>query len=110
MFTTAMNFALGEEIEALREMTYRFSQDKIAPIAEETDRSNDFPAHLWKEFGDLGLLGITADPEYGGSGMGNLGQVQADGPPCDGQPVSMSVTLPPLSVVILTAVSQVSGG
>jgi isovaleryl-CoA dehydrogenase len=77
MFTTAMNFALGEEIEALREMTYRFSQDKIAPIAEETDRSNDFPAHLWKEFGDLGLLGITADPEYGGSGMGYLAHVVA---------------------------------
>lgn len=77
MFTTAMNFALGEEIEALREMTYRFSQDKIASIAEETDRSNDFPAHLWKEFGDLGLLGITADPEYGGSGMGYLAHVVA---------------------------------
>lgn len=77
MFTTAMNFALGEEIEALREMTYRFSQDKIAPIAEETDRSNDFPAHLWKAFGDLGLLGITADPEYGGSGMGYLAHVVA---------------------------------
>ncbi len=72
MFTTGMNFALGEEIEALRETVRRFAQDRIAPRAAEIDRSNAFPDELWAEFGKLGLLGITVSPDYGGSGMGYL--------------------------------------
>ena len=72
-----MNFALGEEIEALREMVHRFAQDEIAPIAAEVDRNNNFPAPLWKKLGDLGLLGITAEPEFGGSGMGYLAHTVA---------------------------------
>ena len=52
MFHAVMNFALGEEIEALREMTHRFAQDRIAPRAAEIDSSNEFPADLWKELGD----------------------------------------------------------
>lgn len=72
-----MNFALGEEIDALREMVHRFAQDEIAPVAEQTDRDNSFPMPIWKRLGDLGLLGITADPELGGSGMGYLAHVVA---------------------------------
>jgi isovaleryl-CoA dehydrogenase len=72
-----MQFGLGEEIEALRDMVRRFAQDRIAPIAAEIDASNEFPAGLWKELGELGLLGITADPEHGGSGMGYLAHVVA---------------------------------
>jgi isovaleryl-CoA dehydrogenase len=72
MFKASMNFALGEEIEALREMVHRFAQDEIAPMAAEIDRSNSFPMPLWKKLGQLGLLGITAEPEFGGSGMGYL--------------------------------------
>ena len=77
MYTHTLNFALGEDIEALRDMVRRFAQDKIAPLAADIDRSNEFPAHLWKELGALGLLGITADPDHGGSGMGYLAQVIA---------------------------------
>ncbi|PHP68315.1 acyl-CoA dehydrogenase [Zhengella mangrovi] len=69
MYHHSMKFGLGEEIDALREMVHRFAQEKIAPLAAQIDREDNFPAHLWKEFGDLGLLGVTADPEFGGSGM-----------------------------------------
>lgn len=77
MFNASMNFALGEEIDSLRETVRRFAIDEIAPLAEQTDRENAFPAPLWQKLGELGLLGITADPEYGGSGMGYLAHVIA---------------------------------
>ena len=77
MYTHTMQFGLGEEIEALRDMVRRFASEKIAPVAAEIDETNEFPAWLWKELGDLGLLGITADPDYGGSGMGYLAHVVA---------------------------------
>lgn len=72
MFTHSMNFSCGEEVEALRDMVHRWSQDRVAPMADEIDRSNSFPMELWKEMGDLGLLGITVEEEYGGSDMGYL--------------------------------------
>lgn len=77
MFTASMQFALGEEIDALRETVHRFAQDEIAPLAEQTDRENAFPMPVWRRLGDLGLLGITAETEYGGSGMGYLAHVVA---------------------------------
>nr|WP_314092844.1 isovaleryl-CoA dehydrogenase [uncultured Shinella sp.] len=67
-----MSFGLGEDIEALRESVRRFATDRIAPQAAEIDRSNNFPMPLWREMGDLGLLGITAPEGLGGSGMGYL--------------------------------------
>jgi isovaleryl-CoA dehydrogenase len=70
MFLTGMKFALGDEIDALRETAHKFAQEKIAPRAREIDESNNFPNDLWVELGKLGLLGITADPEFGGTGMG----------------------------------------
>ncbi|MCF4097110.1 isovaleryl-CoA dehydrogenase [Maritalea mediterranea] len=72
MFTTGMNFALGEDIEALREMVHRFAQDRIAPMAAKIDETNEFPNELWKEFGELGLLGVTVSEEFGGAEMGYL--------------------------------------
>jgi len=72
-----MQFALGEEIDALREMTHRFSQDEISPLAADIDKDNAFPLAMWKRLGELGLLGITAEAEYGGSGMGYLAHVVA---------------------------------
>ena len=72
MFYASMNFALGEEIEALREMTHKWAQDRVAPMAAEIDQSNNFPAELWKEMGGLGLLGVTVEEEYGGAAMGYL--------------------------------------
>jgi isovaleryl-CoA dehydrogenase len=77
MYHHGMNFGLGADIDALREMVQRFAQSEIAPLAEATDRDNAFPMHLWKRFGDLGLLGITADPDFGGTGMGYLSHVVA---------------------------------
>ncbi len=72
MFTATMQFGLGEEVEALREMVARWAQDRIAPIAQEIDRTNQFPMELWKEMGELGLLGVTVEEEYGGVGLGYL--------------------------------------
>ncbi|BCG95972.1 isovaleryl-CoA dehydrogenase [Mesorhizobium sp. 131-2-1] len=77
MYTNTLSFGLDPDIEALRDLVRRFAQEKIAPIAAEIDRANEFPAHLWAELGALGLLGITADPEFGGSGMGYLAHVVA---------------------------------
>lgn len=77
MYTHTLNFGLDEDIAALRDLVRRFAQDKIAPIAAEIDRLNEFPAHLWAELGGLGLLGITADPDFGGAGMGYLAHVVA---------------------------------
>jgi isovaleryl-CoA dehydrogenase len=72
MFTATMQFGLGEEVDALREMVARWAQDRIAPIAQEIDRTNQFPMELWKEMGELGLLGVTVEEEYGGVGLGYL--------------------------------------
>lgn len=72
MFTHAMKFDLGEDIAALREMVQAWAQARVKPIAAEVDRGNEFPAALWRELGQLGLLGITVPEEYGGAGMGYL--------------------------------------
>jgi isovaleryl-CoA dehydrogenase len=77
MYLNTLDFGQGEEIDSLRELVRRFAQEKIAPLAAGIDRSNEFPAHLWKELGALGLLGVTADPDFGGSGMGYLAHVVA---------------------------------
>jgi isovaleryl-CoA dehydrogenase len=77
MYDRTLNFGLGEDIDSLRDLVRRFAQEKIAPIAAEIDRENVFPAHLWTELGALGVLGITADPDFGGSGMGYLAHVVA---------------------------------
>lgn len=67
-----LNFGLGEEIDQLRDMVYQFCQKELAPRAGDIDRDNTFPMDLWKKLGDLGLLGITASEEFGGSAMGYL--------------------------------------
>ncbi len=74
MFTTSMNFGLGEDIDALREMVQKFAASEVAPLAAEIDRTDDAPYQLWPKMGELGLLGVTADPDFGGSGMGYLAQ------------------------------------
>ena len=66
------DFALGETADMLRETVRSYASDRIAPIADEVDRSNTFPRHLWPEMGALGLHGITVEEEDGGSGLGYL--------------------------------------
>ena len=77
MFSTGMNFGLGDDVDQLRETVRRFSQDRIAPLAGQIDESNQFPMHLWQEMGALGLLGMTANPDFGGTGMGYLAHAVA---------------------------------
>ena len=72
MFFHSMNFSIGKDNEVLRDTVYKFAQKEIAPIADQIDKENSFPNHLWKKFGELGLLGITASPKYGGSDMSYL--------------------------------------
>src|SRR3974390_3028597 len=69
---SGFDFGLGTDVDALRSTVRNFSQDKIAPRADEIDRSNDFPRDLWPQMGALGLLGITVEEEWGGAGMGYL--------------------------------------
>ena len=66
------DFGLGAEVDMLRQSVSSFAADRIAPRADEIDRSNTFPRDLWPEMGKLGLHGITADEEYGGAGLGYL--------------------------------------
>ena len=77
MSQTAFDFDLGETIDALRDAVRDFAQARIAPLAEETDRDNRFPMHLWREMGEMGLLGLTVEEEYGGTAMGYLAHVVA---------------------------------
>ncbi|MAM81432.1 MAG: acyl-CoA dehydrogenase [Gammaproteobacteria bacterium] len=75
-----MNYAtldhgLGEEIDMLRSMVNKFAQAEIAPRAMSIDKSNDFPTDLWMKMGDIGILGITAPEEFGGSNMGYLAHI-----------------------------------
>jgi len=67
-----LDFGLGDTADLLRDAVRSFSDDKIAPIADEIDRTNIFPRHLWPQLGALGLLGVTVEEEYGGSGLGYL--------------------------------------
>jgi len=70
-------FGLGDDIEMLRQTLRSFAQSELAPRADEIDRSNVFPRDLWPRLGELGLLGITVEAEWGGSGLGYLAHVIA---------------------------------
>ncbi|MDH3399506.1 MAG: isovaleryl-CoA dehydrogenase [Chromatiales bacterium] len=72
-----LDFGLGETIEMLRQTVYEFSADEIAPRATQMDESNSFPQDLWRKMGDMGLLGMTVDEEFGGTGLGYLAHVVA---------------------------------
>ena len=77
MFHGSMTFDLGDDVNALRDMVHAWAQDRVKPLAAETDRSNAFPNALWPEMGALGLLGITVEEEFGGAGMGYLAHTVA---------------------------------
>ena len=73
----SLRFNLGETADMLRQTVRDFAADKIAPRAADIDHKNEFPNDLWPEFGKLGLLGLTVEPEYGGSGMGYIEHIIA---------------------------------
>ncbi|WP_448191125.1 isovaleryl-CoA dehydrogenase [Azospirillum sp. sgz301742] len=73
----SLNFDLGETADMLRDSVRSFASDEIAPRAADIDRENEFPADLWRKMGDLGILGVTVEEEYGGAGMGYLEHVVA---------------------------------
>ena len=77
MFNATMNFDLGEDVNALRDTVHRWAQERVKPMAAEIDRTNAFPPQLWREMGDLGLLGITVPEEFGGAGMSYLAHTVA---------------------------------
>ena len=77
MSDTGLDFDLGEMADTIRDVTRRFADDKIAPIAAEIDRTDEFPRHLWQPMGELGLHGITVEEEWGGLGLGYLEHVVA---------------------------------
>ena len=71
----SLSFDWGETLEMLRDTVSAFAKKEIAPWAAEIDRDNLFPARLWRQFGELGLLGMTVGEEYGGVDMGYLAHV-----------------------------------
>ncbi len=72
-----LDFALGDTADMLRDSVMRFADDEIAPRAADIDRQNEFPHDLWRKMGDLGILGITVEEQYGGAAMGYLEHVVA---------------------------------
>ncbi len=74
---STLDFCLGQTADLLRSSVREFSEREIAPLAAEIDQTNEFPAHLWEKFGQMGLLGITVSEQYGGTGMGYLEHVVA---------------------------------
>ncbi|MFZ2844348.1 isovaleryl-CoA dehydrogenase [Psychrobacter sp.] len=77
MSLPGLNFQLGEDIDALRDMVQQFTAKEIAPRAAEIDSSDEFPMDLWQKMGDIGLHGITVPEEYGGSDMGYVAHMVA---------------------------------
>jgi len=71
------DFGLGEELDQVRAQVRRFARERIAPRAEEIDRSNEFPRDLWPELGDAGLLGVTVPERWGGANLGYLAHIIA---------------------------------
>lgn len=69
---TGLHYSLGETYDLLRDSVYQFAQREIAPLAAQIDEDNAFPNHLWRQLGEMGLLGITVSEEYGGANMGYL--------------------------------------
>jgi len=77
MQLAGLDFDLGEELDALREVVRNFARREIAPLAAQTDRSDRFPMELWTRLGELGVLGITVQEEFGGAGLGYLAHMIA---------------------------------
>ncbi len=72
MYDKTLNFGFHQDLNQLKDTVYKFAQNEIAPLAKNVDENNEFPNFLWEKFGELGLLGITANEDYGGTGLNYL--------------------------------------
>ena len=72
MYDKTLNFGFNQDLNQLKDTVYKFAQNEIAPLAKNVDDNNEFPNFLWEKFGELGLLGITANEDYGGTGLNYL--------------------------------------
>ena len=72
MYDKTLNFGFNQDLNQLKDTINKFAQNEIAPLAKRVDENNEFPNFLWEKFGELGLLGITADEDYGGTGLNYL--------------------------------------
>ena len=72
MYNKTLNFGFNQDLNHLKDTVYKFAQNEIAPLAKNIDENNEFPKFLWEKFGELGLLGITANEDYGGTGLNYL--------------------------------------
>ena len=72
MYDKTLNFGFNQDLNQLKDTVYKFALNEIAPLAKKVDENNEFPNFLWEKFGELGLLGITADEDYGGTGLNYL--------------------------------------
>ena len=72
MHDKTLNFGFNQDLNQLKDTVYKFAQNEIAPLAKNIDENNEFPKFLWEKFGELGLLGITANEDYGGTGLNYL--------------------------------------
>ena len=72
MYDKTLNFGFNQDLHQLKDTINKFAQNEIAPLAKRVDENNEFPNFLWEKFGELGLLGITADEDYGGTGLNYL--------------------------------------
>ena len=102
-----LNFGLGEEIDMLRDAVYQMCAVELAPRATQIDKDNEFPMDMWRKFGDMGLLGITVEEEYGGSGMGYVAHSVAME---EISRASASVVSPPAGLPTPTPLSSLRGG
>ncbi|UNU74041.1 isovaleryl-CoA dehydrogenase [Moraxella nasovis] len=75
MTLSTLTFGLDETLLAVQEQVRKFCQKQVAPLAKEADETNEFPSHLWRKFGDMGLLGMTVDERYGGTNLGYLAHI-----------------------------------
>ena len=72
MYNKTLNFGFNQDLNQLKDTVNKFAQNEIAPLAKKVEENNEFPNILWEKFGELGLLGITADEDYGGTGLNYL--------------------------------------
>ena len=89
-----MSYQLNDEQKMIQAMVRDLARDLIIPTAAERDRTKEFPAHIIKKMGELGLMGMSIPPEYNGAGVDTISYsvaLQEIGYACASTAVIMSV-------------------